>query len=371
MKAKHTVSFIIGNGFDIGVLCALEKEFLTSYKEFYAYLSYFLKTQNNSIYEAIRFLDNDSLWVDYELLLENLVENKKLEIEKETDRQEQKKIYDTFIDDWKEIQYKFADFLNYVITPDTLKRVSALKGTKTLGSFLGDLQKEDWEKIAFKDYPRYQSEIEYKIFNFNYSTLADNYFFHLFDRHPYNVSNNNTDFYPNPRGFKGEGYIQKYDKKSLRTTIKFYHPHGQLSIPESILFGIGYNRKTYQTSTSSTSNFHENFGEKLTKKLDKLYWSELGAEKDLEIIQTDLFIIYGHSIGESDKWWWQKILQALARGDAELIIYDYDSQHLKNQIIEYFPDLKESVENKIFVINFDDNTPLNYAFNFKRENARE
>lgn len=91
MKTKHTVSFIIGNGFDIGVLYALEKEFLTSYKEFYDYLSYFLKSKNNSIYEAIRFLDNDSLWVDYELLLEKLVENKKLEIEKETDRQEQKR----------------------------------------------------------------------------------------------------------------------------------------------------------------------------------------------------------------------------------------------------------------------------------------
>lgn len=82
-------------------------------------------------------------------------------------------------------------------------------------------------------------------------------------------------FYPNPRGFKGEGYIQKYDKKSLKSTIKFYHPHDQLSISESILFEIGYNRKTYQTNIGSTSNF----GEKLTKKLDKLYWSELGAEK--------------------------------------------------------------------------------------------
>lgn len=58
--------------------------------------------------------------------------------------------------------------MNYIIIPDTLKRVSELKGTETLGSFLGDLQKEDWEKIAFKDFPRYESEIEYKIFNLTF-----------------------------------------------------------------------------------------------------------------------------------------------------------------------------------------------------------
>lgn len=177
---KHTVTFIIGNGFDINILSKLQKSYSTTYKEFFNYLTFFLKDkENNSIY--LKIIEDkkgdDYIWSDYEELLEELVNEKKEEIKDEFDKRKQGRIYEKFMKDWEEIQYKFADFLNFVIKPETLMRVSNMDGVKAFEKCIGDLCEEEWSRLKFRKLPTHQDSIKYNILNFNYSTLADNYFF--------------------------------------------------------------------------------------------------------------------------------------------------------------------------------------------------
>ena len=48
-----------------------------------------------------------------------------------------------------------------------------------------------------------------------------------------------------------------------------------------------------------------------------------------------MFIIYGCSIGESDKWWWSKIYDKVSNNNAELIIYNYGSEE-RDVVIDKF-----------------------------------
>lgn len=355
-----TVSLLIGNGFDIGILESLKQQYTTTYKEFYNYLTYFLINKNNSIYVAInqkKTIAHDSNWMDYELLLSELVNQKIVALGKVGDIKNQKKHYEDFLDDWKEIQYMFADFLNHVITPDILKQVTQLSGKETLKRFLGDLTADEYKMIEFPSKTTHHIEMNFHIFNFNYSSLADNYFYWLFDYHPYNVSSNNFHFSPNPRDFHNSK--SSYDKNTifyLRSSINFYHPHGKLSVPESILFGTTNDVPTY------TRN-QKNFNNELLQKLDKAYWGRLDEKMKPILQKSDLFILFGQSVGESDRWWWQQVIQKLYEG-GELIIYDFQNNNLKEKILAYCTKNKKEISDRIYVINFNNSQKLKYTFTF-------
>ncbi|WP_339013829.1 AbiH family protein [Lactococcus garvieae] len=363
-----TVMFLIGNGFDIGMLTALGKNHKTTYKEFYDYLSYFLEDKENFIYKEImerkqteKDLENCT-WMDYELLLERLVEDKKDEIKASTSGKT--KIFNAFVEDWKEIQYQFADFLNHVIQPQTLLEASKLSGQETLECFIGDLSEEDCQKIEFVKGINNHKKVNYKIINFNYSFLADNYFYWLFDHHPYRSSTNNANFKPNPQSFincKGNSDTNY----SIQASIEFHHPHGQISIPESLLFGMSYNKERYSSSRADYKNF---FAEELTKKLDKPYWSNALNQVSPMMEEANLYIIYGHSIGKSDEWWWKEIIKNVFTGNKEVIIYEYYNQNLKEKFLSYCCEEQRGVvSDKVYVVNFDDENSLKYAFNFSKK----
>ena len=120
-------------------------------------------------------------------------------------------------------------------------------------------------------------------------------------------------FYPNPtndsRGFGDENTGWS---SYLRTEV--VHPHGQQSIPRSLLFGI-----------DAPDNF--NPGTHPHKKLMKPYWAMNNIEFGHLFSEVRLFIVFGCSLGATDGWWWRHILGALdiERGDeqaqCELIVY--------------------------------------------------
>lgn len=365
-KDVSTIMFLIGNGFDIGILTALGKEHKTTYREFYDYLSYFLLNKNNLIYKEIlkrknsdkKDLINDT-WLDYELLLKDLVEEKKREITESIS--DKNKIYEMFLEDWKEIQYQFADFLNHVIHPQTLLEASKLSGMKTLESFIGDLSEEDCQKIEFPKRVDNHRKIEYKIVNFNYSFLVDNYFYWLFDHHPFRSSPNNAHFQPNPCNYPNCSGNEKTNYY-LQANVEFLHPHGQISIPESLLFGMSYNNKRYSSSRADFKNY---FGEELTKKLDKPYWSNALNKVSPMIETSNLYVIFGHSIGQSDEWWWKEIIENVFSHKKEVIIYEYNTHNLKEKFLSYCcEEQREVVSERVFVVNFNDENFLKYGFNF-------
>ena len=78
-----------------------------------------------------------------------------------------------------------------------------------------------------------------------------------------------------------------------------------------------------------------------------------------------MYIVFGHSIGGSDKYWWKSIADSLDKNKSELIIYNYickdteDTESKKDQIKEKFLDAAgfnlssgKEIKSRIFVVNF-------------------
>ena len=114
----------------------------------------------------------------------------------------------------------------------------------------------------------------------------------------------------------------------------------------------------------------------LAKKFLKPYWAQNDKKYKSYFNDTNLFILYGLSIGDSDFWWWNNILNALLETDAELIIYNYNSNNESdidtiNRFIKVAtkktPNDKEKTKlhQKIAVVQYNAETKLN-AFKLNR-----
>lgn len=89
---------------------------------------------------------------------------------------------------------------------------------------------------------------------------------------------------------------------------------------------------------------------------------------------SDLICIFGHSMGSTDKTWWDKIKENLTKRDCRLILFVYDKD-IKNSQMYLRPTLKrkwmerlgwnEDIADKIYIgLNTD-------IFNLKKDNLRE
>lgn len=63
----------------------------------------------------------------------------------------------------------------------------------------------------------------------------------------------------------------------------------------------------------------------------KPYWAENDRNYKKYLDEAELFIVFGHSIGDSDRYWWQSIAQNLIQGNSELIIYNYSRNDTKEE----------------------------------------
>ena len=83
-----------------------------------------------------------------------------------------------------------------------------------------------------------------------------------------------------------------------------------------------------------------------------------------------MFILYGLSLGDSDFWWWNNILNSLLETDSELIIYNYNSNNESdsdtiNRFInvatnEKLDDEKlDKLYKKIAIVQYNSETKLN------------
>lgn len=104
--------------------------------------------------------------------------------------------------------------------------------------------------------------------------------------------------------------------------IDIFHPHGIQDVPKFLLFGI--ENKNYCKPKDPRRVFV------------KFYWAQCQTKYYDKFNETELFIIYGCSIGESDNWWWNRIFERLiSENTAELIIYNYGNES-EDEIKEKF-----------------------------------
>ncbi|MCI5942691.1 MAG: bacteriophage abortive infection AbiH family protein [Ligilactobacillus animalis] len=355
---KHNITCLIGNGFDMDILSSItnkkngnnKKQYTTSYDDFYEYLKRKYENHQSEILKKNilvqemknRLKSKKNNWSDFEEIVGEFL----------TDSSH---CYSDIAQALDELQIEFSHFLNSIVTPQLLEEVdNAYRGdskensdtplpslgVKSLAKFLGDLTFEQLDSNEFVTTIHHNDLLNFTFFNFNYTSLFDSYIYldkNSFDPHEFKSSNNNFSFYLNPnfnnkkggypqlsvikqRGENKDDYTGKYEGKDKDTSTQKYcninttviHPHGYQYIPRSMLFG-----------TSTSKNVKKSSPEE--KKLIKAYWAR-NEENYSEIIdQSELFIIYGMSLGKSDSFWWERIADCIENNKAEVIIYSYNT----------------------------------------------
>ena len=376
---------LFGNGVDIQLMEYLGSPYRTSYQNFYNYLCYKNFDKDNMIFQKMTEDKKDNEkdpnikknWSDFEnSLIEIFNQPGWLRVEK-------------LAKDFTQFQIEFSNFLNEIITPNMLARLgndSTEKGIalNSFTRFLGDLDTKNFNKLAFPRKTKHYSLFNWEILNFNYTSMLDNILLldkGQFDPHPHKFADRQIKFYPNPddtpidllgfgfdpeTGVHSEDYMQdphlnKYTIYSSYLMSNINHPHGYQNVPKSMLFG--FDNEEQITNENKRP---------LAKNFLKPYWAQNDKKYKSYFDNTDLFILYGLSLGDSDFWWWNNILNSLLETDSELIIYNYNSNNESdsdtiNRFINVATNEKlddgelDKLHQKIAIVQYNSETKL-YAF---------
>lgn len=365
-EQQHNIMALVGNGFDIQVLNSLNKHIKTSYYDFYNFLVWQKINKSNILFSQMKSMKNKyeedpeinhnlQNWSDFESGIISIFKDRWVS-------------YSDLEESLEELRSYFSIFLNEVVTPEVNNNLGKHAQENSLANntfqkFLGDLSDDDMVKCEFPKKTDHYSLYNWQIFNFNFTSLLDNYMYldrKQFNPEPHKTVDTNYLFYPNPRSVDG-GWGNRDTIWSSYVISNVVHPHGYQNIPKSMLFGINSQEQVYSVG-----------GRKLNSFI-KPYWAQNDLKYAHLFEDTDLYIIFGMSLGITDQWWWRKIVDSLETSDSELILYNYchsASEVLQETVKEQFmkasgwlgEDTRKSrIMDKIYVVNFDNNTPR-FAF---------
>lgn len=214
--------------------------------------------------------------------------------------------------DLAELQVWFSEYLSLVITPDLVNRLDRESqerqwALRTFSQFAADLSEQQYPDVHFLDNVQHRDIFAFDVFNLNYTSLADTYLFldrKQFSPTRYRSTDRNFEFRINPRDYDHCGGCNYNTGCSAYILTDFHHPHGMQSVPRSLLFGTG--------------------GKNGGAEFEKPYWAQLDRKYGSIIGGANLFIVFGCSLGETDRWWWLKIVERLDRDRrADLLIYKW------------------------------------------------
>lgn len=314
LRRQHNIMVLVGNGFDIQVTRRYKSRFSPRYPAFYHYLAARDFDSSNLVVAQMVAAreDGQANWSDIEAAIGRL-------ITPEGGWHSAEDVYQATL----AIQAAFSEYLELVAPPDLLARVGrdSAEGSlavKSMAEFVRDIAELS---TAFSSFAFTQETSHYDLFNYlfvnlNYTPLLDDYVFRdaqQFKPQAHRYADRNFRFLPNPTGDPA-GYGDDKTGCSSYVRSEVIHPHGQQSIPRSLLFGIDAPDGLDQ-------------GGDARRQLMKPYWGMNRIEYGHLFADTRLFIIFGCSLGESDGWWWRRVYEALARRAddgaplSELIIY--------------------------------------------------
>ena len=355
---------LFGNGVDIQFMSYLNSPYRTSYQNFYNYLCYKNFSKDNIIFQKMtrdkkeneNNPDIKQNWSDFE--------NSLIEIFNENNYINEARL----TDDFNHFQVEFSNFLNDIITPNMLAQLGKDSSKSELAissfqKFLADLDESNFRKLSFPSKLRHYKLFNWEILNFNYTSMLDNILVldkEQYDPHPWKYADRQFSFAANPNNFTNDHCYwdsSTYFSSYLMTNIT--HPHGFQNVPKSMLFGFdNENQITNVDNRDKAKNFL------------KPYWAQNDKKYKSYFNNTDLFILYGLSLGDSDFWWWNNILNSLLETDSELIIYNYNSNNESdNATINRFIDVAthkelddeelDKLHKKIAIVQYDSETKLN------------
>lgn len=282
------IVYLIGNGFDLNL------GMKTSYKDFYDYY-YREKSSNENIEKLKKEIKNNiENWSDLELALGKHTEKVNTWSEFEEIRQdiilclskylkEQEKLFDfTIVNKHQLTTYICSPFINL----------------------------RNGEKEVFKNIltPVKHELAEINFISFNYTTILDKLIQDSIGRQ---ISVN-----------------QAINNNSILKKVK--HIHGTLD--ERMIVGIN------DISQVTNCNFinDEDFIESFVKSEYNKSCSHLIDNECIKLInKSNIICVYGSSLGETDKFWWELIGKRILEGNNKMIIYHYNPKiHNENRLFE-------------------------------------
>lgn len=314
LRAQHNVMALVGNGFDIQVTRKHLTRFSPRYQAFYHYLQ---ARDFDSVNPIVRQMESlretgNADWSDLEGAIAALLTQTGGSLGAQV-------VYEATA----AIQEAFSEYLELVAPPELLATVGKESSTgssaiRSMSEFVGDVATTStFEKFRFPEATEHYHLFNFLFINFNYTPLLDDYLYRdagQWEPHGYTWADRNFPFRPNPTGHADASNGNERTAWSSYLRTELVHPHGQQAIPRSLLFGIdapdGFNRGTHPH-----------------KKLMKPYWAMTDIEYGHLFADTELFIIFGCSLGATDGWWWRRILGSLAadgpggKPSSEVIIY--------------------------------------------------
>ena len=301
------ITFLLGNGFDIQ--CGLK----TSYIDFYNYIlkkkySIDLKKANvkelalkidNIIYSEIyKSKDNIENWADLELQLG--VFTKRLKKRLNEPDQDVQKIANRFLDDFKILLEDLNDYLKSIQIQDDVKikeDFSDVLYTTMNDFFYGVLQKEN-DELNNILVDNYSSHYNYRCISFNYTNTLKKV-----------IQSCSEVSMPNRLNNSSHSHI--FDKEIINV-------HGVIDR----FLTLGLNDETQlATDFFDMSDLNDLIKPK-SLEINREY-----MRRDAEnlIDKSDIIVIFGMSIGATDKHWWEKIAYSLMNSkNKKLIIHLYE-----------------------------------------------
>jgi len=311
---QHNVMAFVGNGFDIQVMRDYESPVDTKYTSFYHFLKLRSFDADNPILQEMESLRDAGKedWSDVEGVVGDLLAKKRVRP-------------DDLTGALREMQGEFSEFLSLAVPSTLLTRLGADSmdndlAIKSLAGFLGDLEPEEYLRTRFPGNVGNFDIYNFVFINFNYTPLLDDFVYldqKQFDPLPYKTVDRNFVFKGNPNRVEG-ALVRPGDTFSSYVMSEVIHPHGHQSIPRSLLFGIDEPPQRGGNQDQAL-------------RLAKPFWAQNDRRYEHLFEDTELFIVFGCSLGESDRWWWRRIAESLGQDrqrfdygggyQAELIIY--------------------------------------------------
>jgi hypothetical protein len=353
MVSRFRILALVGNGFDIQVLSNYSQRPSTRYVDFYHFMKMrgvdsrnVILAQMEGLLERDAKASQDGTWSDVELAIDHLIKSG-------TPAQ-------SIRAPLAEVRREFSAFLNGVVSDDLLSRLDADAESKSwamrsLTGLLSDIETlGDLNKIPFGHREMNKDLYDFLFVNFNYTPLLDNYMYldqSQFDPHLHTSSGTNFLLNADPRGLR-ENSEWKYPTYNF-VSARVVHPHGYQDVPRSLLFGVG-GESDLRTDEA---------------KLEKTYWTHANLNYGPTIGETDLFVIFGCSLGETDSWWWKNIAKALLRGTSKgAILYWWnrsgDNLKTQDEVFQKFCSAasvdeadKEALRERVCIVSYSVGSP--------------
>lgn len=209
--------------------------------------------------------------------------------------------------------------------------------------------------------------IEYNFIIFNYTHTFEKFL----SSYGHNVVNSHDD---EPRHWTEDNE----DSVVIDKIGKVIHVHGELG--DAILLGVNDYNQVINTDLMENEDFKYNYVKPIVNKM-------LDEQQDKEtkevISESDIIFIYGMSLGESDKIWWQQIMRWLSNIEDNrehfLVVFWHDNllsrsspldnircqERIINRMLSFLPDIDSetreyvsnhiitSLNSDIFKLDFD------------------